>query len=128
MPCTSDCHEVDVKQAYNQETARCYRYALLAAEQALPTSVLVASRDTYCNKDFTDQLCGFLRSLSPEAFERIVYARNKDARNLANWWEEHERMDNLRVQQELLQANKHRLQQQALAKLTPEERDALGYK
>lgn len=41
------------------------------------------------------------------------------------WWRDHQKADKERIKQEKFEANKKRLQQQALSKLTDEEKEAL---
>ncbi len=45
------------------------------------------------------ELCSFLRELkkkNPENFESIVYGRSKNSRALADWWEDHCKIDKQR--------------------------------
>lgn len=44
------------------------------------------------------------------------------------WWEKHQKADKIRMEQEKTAAEKAALREVALAKLTPEERKALGLK
>jgi len=78
------------------------------------------------------QLCATLRKLqknNPEGFDALVYnARDKFSRKLADWWEVHEAADAKRMVEEKAQAERDKLRKQALEKLTPEERAALGIK
>jgi hypothetical protein len=55
------------------------------------------AKNIYPTKDDGDHvvsfLCKELRSMkasNPSKFDEIVYGRNKTARELANWWEDHE--------------------------------------
>lgn len=84
-------------------------------------------------QNFTERvyidLCGMMQSLTPERRDEIVYdARNPAARALADWWEYHERMDREREESARESAERNRLRKEAAAKLTPEERRALGLK
>ena len=73
------------------------------------------------------ELCGVLKELTPEQLERIVYnAHNKTARDLADWWEEHQAADATRELREAAEAKREQLRQEALAKLSDSEKEALG--
>lgn len=76
-----------------------------------------------------EELCAMLKSMEPEKRDRIVYnARDKRARRLADWWEYHQAQD-ARHEAERLEAIRiHELRASAAAKLTHEERAALGLK
>ena len=73
------------------------------------------------------ELYATLKALNSQQREDIVYnARDKTARNLADWWEEHQVADRAREERELIEKESELLREQGLAKLTPEERRALG--
>ena len=48
------------------------------------------------------QLCSMIRAMSEEERERFIYGnlRSKESRQLADWWEEHEKMDKARIAKE----------------------------
>lgn len=47
------------------------------------------------------ELCNLMHTLTPEVVERLCYeVRSKDARNLADWWEEHQAADGAREAKE----------------------------
>lgn len=75
------------------------------------------------------KLCSTLRDLrevSPTEFERIVYnAKSKTSRQLADWWEAHQEMDNRRVAAEKKAEKEDQLADEALDKLSEEEIKAL---
>ena len=77
------------------------------------------------NKE-TKKLCGVIQRMSEGTLNRIVYnARSKDSRDLADWWEEHQRADNKRKKRERDEKRRKRLIKSAMSKLTREERQAL---
>lgn len=46
----------------------------------------------------TNLLCSLIKKLSEAQLETIVYnGRDKDSRRLADWWEEHQKLDNERL-------------------------------
>jgi hypothetical protein len=60
--------------------------------------------------------------------DNLLYgdARNKKARRLADWWEEHLERDRARDEREKEERERAILREQAKSKLTTEERDSLG--
>ena len=78
--------------------------------------------------DIVPMLCTTLQSLSKKQENDIVYnARDKQSRQLADWWEEHQKADKQRLQKELKKVNEKKAKEIALSKLTPYERELLGY-
>ncbi len=75
------------------------------------------------------ELCALLKAMSNDQLEQIVYdAHSRNARDLANWWEDHQEADRKREKEEAARKKRKNLRQQALEKLTPAERKALGVK
>ena len=75
----------------------------------------------------TRELCERLQTLAPSDLERIVYnARDPVSRDLADWWERHQKEDRERQQREDTEKAREALRSSAAAKLTAEERKALG--
>lgn len=74
-------------------------------------------------------LCTILSALSKKDRDRLLYSDAKDAqmRDVAAWWEEHEAADKKRLAEERKATKQEKLREQALAKLTPAERKALGF-
>ena len=79
------------------------------------------------NPDPVPLLCATIKHLSPWQREYIVYnAHSSLSRDLADWVEAHEAADREREARETKALEQTRLKVQALQKLTPEEREALG--
>lgn len=77
----------------------------------------------------TEALCDLLRMMSQPNEDHIVYnGRSAKARKLADWWDKHQEHDKLREAAEKHQARLRFLRETALAKLSREERQALGIK
>ncbi len=75
------------------------------------------------------ELCAELKLMNQDQLGSIIYdARNKKARDLANWWEEHQAADKAREASEAKEANDKVLRDQAVSKLSVEERTVLGLK
>lgn len=97
MGCNSDYLEPTAREYELSRAARLYVYALKTLDQEVPTDVLKASQEMYCRRDFVAQLCELISSLDDATIEKVVYnARDKTARDLADWWEAHQEADALR--------------------------------
>jgi hypothetical protein len=91
-----------------------------------PDNIVKASKDVYGSgvelDDVVIMLCRILTNLNLEQQEAVIYnARSKTSRRLADWWEEHQKADTKRCEEEEAEERKV-----ALAKLTPHEREILG--
>lgn len=79
--------------------------------------------------DLTPVLCGLLMKLGNKELTQIVYnARNPQSRRLADWWERHQAADRRRLREEAKEQALEERRERALAKLTPAEAAALGFK
>ena len=113
MPCNSDHLKQTPREAGLQLAAK------LAAHVATKVSVIVPPRilmqDKYYAEDAgqTEWLCEVMRDHRHVMTFDIL---NRMDRALIDWWEDHQKVDVTRI-----------LKASALAKLTPEERKALGY-
>jgi hypothetical protein len=96
----------------------------------IPKSVQIGLSDSYgnavCLNEHTAVLCDVCQKLPEDQSEKLIYnAHDADARKLATWWDHHQEADRQRLADEAAAAKKQQLQKQALAKLTPEEIEAL---
>lgn len=74
-----------------------------------------------------EQLCNMMRALSDQRRDEITYdARSKDSRDLADWWEYHQEKDRQHEEERRRVEKNAELRRSAAAKLTDEEREALG--
>ena len=97
MGCNSDYLEPTAREKELSRAARLYVYALKALGREVPADVLRESQEMYCRRDFVAQLCELISSLDESTIEKVVYnARDKMARDLADWWESHQEADALR--------------------------------
>ncbi len=133
MGCRSDYLEQTGLEAGLQEAGKLLEFAYDEANKRrsdlgarlVPASSLSHSGVEYYAKDVgqVQALCALLQGLKKKDLEAIVYdAHNPTSRQLATWWEKHQEADHIRLAEERRQA----LQAAALAKLTEEERAALG--
>lgn len=126
MPCRVDIEEPTSKQLRNQKTAKCLIYVYEKLEIAQSPQLVSDSANRYLNTDWAPDLCSLLRSLPDDQLEALVYnAKDKGARALADWWEEHQEVDRKRAQLAKEQAELEAFRAAALAKLTPEEQQAV---
>lgn len=84
-------------------------------------------RDTYAILDkLRATVCAMLRA-DPTLIDRLDYREaGIDKSWLIAWWNAHQRADQVRLREEENRRAKARLRAAALAKLTPQERAALG--
>jgi len=77
----------------------------------------------------TSTLCDVCTMMSDHDKAWIIYnGREREARRLADWWEEHQEVYIKKRQWARALARQNKLRAQALAKLTPEEREAVNLK
>jgi hypothetical protein len=107
MPCRSDYLEPTKYEKLVNETAKRLLWFIGQADihyKGTQIRIKKVSKDMYPSKEDGDfvvaLLCKELRSLQNRdncKFDAIVYGRNKEARELANWWEDHEKADNIKA-------------------------------
>jgi 2-succinyl-5-enolpyruvyl-6-hydroxy-3-cyclohexene-1-carboxylate synthase len=117
------------KERRLQETAQLLIYVRMNTKTGVKVDGKLqrAANDIYCSKDYVPELCDTLRSLSSEDFDRVVYnGREPMSRKLADWWEEHDEADRMRIAEEEQERVDTQLAQQALNKLSAEEKTALS--
>lgn len=120
MPCNCDHLHPTRAEKHRQEAATNLIYLKKRLGQRIPVALKDASCDIYGTTDeWVEALCSTLSNLYDndcEKFKEIVWDGSKrEARALAEWWEEHMEVDRQRRQKE-----------SALAKLTDEEKKLLG--
>ena len=97
MPCRSDHMEPNVRERQRQDAAKHLVYILGKMNQPVPAKVASAAADNYGTDDtHMRTLCTIMGEMSEEQLNRIVYdGRSAEARSLADWWEEHQREDEI---------------------------------
>ena len=131
MPCNSDYLAPTSREKGLQLAAQLFVYFKQKLKEPVGGALQASALDQYCNDDtWTPMLCGRLRDLQrkhPLKFNTIVYnARDPMSRKLATWWEEHLKADAQREAKERAEARAAKTREQALKKLTPAEKKALG--
>jgi len=128
MPCRDDWPDPSHAQKRSQQAAKLliYLYEKMGKHVFLSEKLAQDARDCYCNTDWVKVLCALLKGMSQEERESYIYvARDKQARALADWWEEHQEVDRLREEMERQREKRQELRLGALKKLTREEIEAL---
>lgn len=131
MPCQSDYLEPEVREKESYMVCKHLVYMADKLGLQLETRIKTASTNIYGDylrlDEDTAKLCSLLKNLSAADMNRIVYdARNPSARNLADWWEQHQEADRKREAKEATMQQQEQLRKQAISKLTTEERKAIG--
>ena len=131
MPCNSDYLNPTQDELNKILVSKLIRYVDRKLEEKTPNKIIKVSRDVYGKgvdlNIIVPALCSKLKSLSNEQKEEIIYnAKDKTSRDLADWWEEHQNADKERKKLEKEEKNKKSLVSNALSKLTPKEKKALG--
>jgi hypothetical protein len=116
------------REAATQEAAQVF--ALLYHIQGLLPPRWIKDANTYyaVNDDLIPALCKYLKELPSATRDQLLYSDAKDLsrRRIATWWEKHEKVDRDREADVARARNAFDLRESARAKLTPEERRALG--
>lgn len=94
MPCNSDYLDPTTRERELQRAAKLLVFVLECLHEKPSAAIVEASKDQYCKVDYVAALCGWIRTLTKEQRDAIVYdGRNKTSRDLADWWEEHQEAD-----------------------------------
>lgn len=131
MPCSSDYMEPTAREIESRKVNKLLAYILPKMGMIVPADITYASEYIYGKPDTldadTDLMCKLCGSLDEEKQNEIIYnGRDKMARQLADWWENHQEFDRVRTAEEKRKAKLESLKENILAKLTDEEKEALG--
>jgi hypothetical protein len=137
MPCNSDYLEPDRHEIESRRVAQliCFINShkdFKCFERGVSSWIINAAKEIYGNKarlnELVVMLCSICSGMSKKEQDAIIYdARNKDSRDLADWWEEHQKADAERIEMEKRTAQRKKIRQAALSKLTKAEKEALGF-
>lgn len=131
MPCNSDYLAPTGKEKQMQDAARYQVVVRTRLNMTVPAWLKREVKNIYAaDERNVTELCRILTEMGKEARDKLLYSDAKDAkiRDVAAWWEEHEKADKARVKKEKAEAKTAKTKKEALAKLNPAERKALGYK
>lgn len=126
MPCYTDPPSPESTEICN--AAICLVFLLNRLNRPVPSCVRRASRDDYTTSPtVVPMLCATLKSLTASQMKKIVFdPHNRKSRDLANWWDDHQKMDRRHKREEREQRRRERLRTTAISKLTKKEREELG--
>lgn len=133
MPCRSDYMDPNFREREFKRAAKLLVYISDATETKLSSvSYRRQAKDAYGANNVVapgsaiTELCRVMKTLNPEQFEKFVYdGRVAEARELAQWWQEHTAADRRREEQEAAEALREKLLASARKKLTEDEWDAI---
>jgi predicted DNA binding protein len=118
------------REIRSQETAQLLLYVHNHLNTQAEKYVRDAAKDTYGNvarlDDMVVELCALLTAMHDTDRDALVYnAKDKTARRLADWWEEHLEADRKRIAQEQKAAKAKTVVETAKGKLTNAELNVL---
>lgn len=135
MPCRSDYLGATAFEQESQQVAKYICFVDSFFKGITPKWVIECAENCYGapsgrmggDSRLVPYLCKRLGELTEDQVNTIVYnARSATSRDLANWWENHQKADIARRRGEEEEAQQKAIAKRALAKLTKEEREALG--
>lgn len=105
MPCRSEYLEATARERESHEVAKhlVYLFEQTGDLHLLEDNILEAADSVYGNTHmvdmWTEKLCSILERLPEEVLDKYVYnGRDRRARRLADWWENHQWFDDKRVE------------------------------
>lgn len=136
MGCRSDYLEPNTREIYSKETATLIVYA--SGRLGLPEPaewIKAASTHVYGDAaryhELTEILCTICRNMTEDQKNAVIYdGRDPVSRRLAEWWDDHQKVDAAReaAEQRLRdETAKLTLGAAVLARLSPEERAAVVF-
>lgn len=126
MPCTSGYTEPNEQQKESQRVNQLLFYLYPEISKFEERGKMEYGHVSTLDED-TNLLCDTCKGFTQSEQERYLYdGRNKNARKLADWWEEHQEFDKKRELAEKKTLKDKIDRENALKKLTPKEREILG--
>lgn len=128
MPCNSDYLNPNQREREMQRAAKLLVYVHQQTGKTPPAFAVKEAANIYARDERSVvDLCRFLRAMNDDDRERLVYnAKDKLARELADWWEAHQAADAAREAGKSVEEQRKAAAKAGLAKLTDEEKKALG--
>lgn len=126
MPCNCDHMEPTEAERHRKQAARLLRFVLQQLGRDVPSDLAYASEHIY-GEGYGDaavkELCSTLRGLGEDTRLSVIYGQRTDssptkkvARELMDWWEEHQEVDRKREKKEAEQKEGRRNQYEKLKK------------
>lgn len=128
MPCRSDYLEPTEQEKELRRAAKLLVWLMQTLGQTPDEKFVHAAKSPYgAGVDAVPSLCATIKGLDASQLEAIVYnPHSRMSRNLANWWERHQKEDAKREAKEDAERKRQEFRKSGLARLTKEEREALG--
>jgi hypothetical protein len=109
MPCNSDYMNPTRKETDSQKCAQHLCYLFRKLKKPLPDWITKAAVSIYGSpdhlNDFVILICDAINGLTKNQIDKIIYdGKSKDARALADFWDEHVEADNKRKKEKILSA------------------------
>jgi hypothetical protein len=132
MGCRSDYMEPTAEEAYSKKVAEMIVYACGALNGAVVSWIKEASTSQYGapkrHNELTDILCNLCSNMSEEQKNNIIYdGHNANARKLAEWWDNHQKVDSERLARKDRVKEMLKVGEAILSRLSKEEREALKF-
>lgn len=96
MPCNTDHMEPTARERHQREAATHLVYIYGRMGQPVPAEVARCAADIYGGQtdEWVKFLCTMLKEMTPDQIDKFVYdAKDKRSRALADWYEEHAKVD-----------------------------------
>lgn len=129
MPCNCDHLKPTEREEKLRDAARYQIVVRKRLEMTVPAWLKREEKNIYASDERNEtELCAILTALPKAERDKLLYSDAKDARmrDVAAWWETHEKADKARKVKERKEAKAAKEKTEALAKLTPRERKILG--
>lgn len=131
MPCNCDHLEPTRREILLRDAARYQIAVRKKLGLSVPTWLKREEKNIYAHDERCEtELCAILTGLSKEERDTLLYSDARDAkmRDVAAWWETHEKADKERKKRERQENKEKKERDEAMSKLTPKERKVLGLK
>lgn len=137
MPCRCDYRDPDVRERESRLVARLIKYVMkkLDKDSEIADDIIKAASNDYGMVAHLDEhtkllcsLCVVCTGYDMVSNDKIFDINSQDGRDLAAWWQKHQKMDADRRAKEAEDKKLTAAKKRALQKLTPLERKALGIK
>jgi len=131
MPCNSDYLAPNSNERAMQDAAIYQSRVLKRLGRTVPAWLKREAKNIYAKDERNvTGLCVILKEIGKEGRDQLLYSDAKDAqmRDVAAWWEEHEKADKARLRTEKKLRTQKKAKAEALAKLSPADKKALGLK
>jgi hypothetical protein len=132
MGCNSEYMNPTAAETNSKRVCALLIYVLTALNRAAEIQAVLrhGAANIYGDTGYLNRgvirLCSLLSNMTQQEQDTIIYdGRNEQARDLADWWDEHQKADNARLAEEAKKKAQRALAKQAKAKLSPAELQAI---